>query len=79
MRLALGSRSRLVSVETGGHVIAFNARNGCADGHATAFLVDGVLPRDPFCERDAVATARQQEPVADGLLSSAFTPAGGSP
>jgi pimeloyl-ACP methyl ester carboxylesterase len=73
MRLALGSRSRLISVEDGGHVIAFNARNGCADQHATAFLVDGALPRDTFCERDAAASARQQEPVADGLLNASPT------
>jgi pimeloyl-ACP methyl ester carboxylesterase len=78
MRVALGSRSRLVSVEDGGHVIAFNARNGCADEHATAFLVDGALPRDTFCKRDEVASVRQQEPVADGLLN-AFTSGGKSP
>ena len=50
MRATLGSRSRLVSVETGGHVMAFNGRNGCAAAAASAFLADGTLPeRDVFC------------------------------
>ena len=50
MRATLGSRSRLVSVEDGGHVLAFNGRNGCADAAASAFLAEGTLPaRDVFC------------------------------
>jgi pimeloyl-ACP methyl ester carboxylesterase len=69
MRAALGSRSRLVSVEDGAHVVSFNAINGCADEHATAFLVTGELPRDTYCARDAgPTTLRRQQPVADGLL-----------
>jgi pimeloyl-ACP methyl ester carboxylesterase len=72
MRAALGSRSRIVTVEDGAHVVAFNSINTCADGHATAFLVAGTLPADTFCRRDAPVGARAArgavEPVADGLL-----------
>jgi hypothetical protein len=72
LRLSLGSRSRLVTVEDGAHVVAFNAVNQCADQHGTAFLVDGTLPRDTFCRRDpppeAEVRAAAREPVADGLL-----------
>ena len=67
MRLALGSRARLVTVEDGAHVVAFNAINRCADEHATAFLVSGRLPADAYCARDAAGRALR-EPVADGLL-----------
>jgi pimeloyl-ACP methyl ester carboxylesterase len=68
MRLALGARSRLISVQDGAHVVAFNAINDCADGHATAFLVAGVLPRDTYCARDPVTPASRRESVAGGLV-----------
>jgi hypothetical protein len=71
MRVALGARSRLIGVEDGAHVVAFNGVNTCADAHATAFLAAGELPRDAFCARDAAqarAARAGDEPVADGLL-----------
>jgi pimeloyl-ACP methyl ester carboxylesterase len=71
MRLTLGARSRLVSVADGAHVVAFNAINGCADEHATAFLVAGALPQDTFCPRDVEldgASRLRRDTVADGLL-----------
>jgi pimeloyl-ACP methyl ester carboxylesterase len=53
MRRALGDRSRLVTVDVGGHAVAYgiNANvNGCADGVVTSFLLTGRLPRgDVFC------------------------------
>jgi pimeloyl-ACP methyl ester carboxylesterase len=53
LQAALGDRSRLVTVEDVGHVIAYNGRNTCADAHVTAFLVSGTQPaRGAFCARD---------------------------
>jgi pimeloyl-ACP methyl ester carboxylesterase len=53
LRATLGSRARLVTVETGGHALAFTGRNSCADDVAGAFLGTGQLPsRDRFCPRD---------------------------
>lgn len=56
MRLALGGRSRLVSIDAGDHgVFAFGV-NACADAIVTAFLVSGSLPdEDPFCDADETA------------------------
>jgi pimeloyl-ACP methyl ester carboxylesterase len=71
MRAALGARSRIVTVEDGAHVVAFNAINGCADAHAAVFLAEGTLPRDTYCPRDAPTThaaGAAREPVAEGLL-----------
>ena len=72
MRSALGARSRLVSVEDGGHGIAFDGINTCADGFAAAFLVTGELAADAFCERDAplgAAGHRRTAPRAEGARS----------
>jgi pimeloyl-ACP methyl ester carboxylesterase len=63
MRAALGSRSRIVSVEDGAHVVAFNRINNCANELATAFFLEGTLPRDTFCARDP-------EPVARGATAA---------
>lgn len=49
MRLRLGARSRLLSVGTGGHSIAFTGKNQCADATVAAFLVTGELPADSVC------------------------------
>ncbi len=49
MRLRLGARSRLLSVATGGHSIAFTGKNLCADAATAAFLVTGELPDDRVC------------------------------
>jgi pimeloyl-ACP methyl ester carboxylesterase len=69
MRLALGPRSRLVSVEDGAHALSFRDINTCSDGHATTFLVAGELPRDTFCARDPAATRRAAPAAAEeGLL-----------
>lgn len=51
MRAVLGSRSRLVTADVGGHVVTHdNDANPCADDAATAFLVTGALPgEDAYC------------------------------
>lgn len=49
LRLRLGARSRLLSVGTGGHSIAFTGKNQCADAAVAAFLVTGNLPNDSTC------------------------------
>jgi pimeloyl-ACP methyl ester carboxylesterase len=54
MRAALGRRSRLVSVDQGGHGVYPVTPNGCANQAGTAFLAGGVLPaRDVFCPAEA--------------------------
>jgi TAP-like protein len=65
---ALGGRSCLVSVENGAHVVAFSATNGCADEHATTFVVSGTLPGDTFCRRDATPSTAPRRAVADGPM-----------
>lgn len=53
LRLRLGSRSRLVTVEDGAHSVAFNGINSCANAHAATFLASGALPaHDAWCARD---------------------------
>ncbi|MGH9243968.1 MAG: alpha/beta hydrolase [Acidimicrobiales bacterium] len=60
MRLALGQRSRSVTVDAGDHGVYLFGVNQCADAAATEFLVTGQLPaRDQFCPaepRDVEAT-----------------------
>ena len=67
MRSALGSRSRLITVENGAHFIAFDGKNACADGFASAYLVTGALPADSFCPRDAPIGAATGARGADGV------------
>ncbi|MEV8375535.1 alpha/beta hydrolase [Kribbella sp. NPDC056861] len=51
LRKAFGDRSRLVSVDAGGHGAYVYSTNACVTNVATAYLVDGVLPRkDVFCK-----------------------------
>jgi len=76
MRAALGARSSLLSVETGGHFISFTGKNVCADGRVERFLLTGTLSADAFCPRDAPIgegrTARRgAEPATGGLLPGA--------
>lgn len=53
MRWALGNRSRLLSVEVGGHGLAYLKGNACADDAVTSFLETGRLPRtDGFCRAE---------------------------
>jgi pimeloyl-ACP methyl ester carboxylesterase len=67
LHLALGDRSRLVTVEDVGHVIAYNARNSCADAHVTTFLVNGTQPpRAAFCARDP-----EPQPLGDAQFRAA--------
>jgi pimeloyl-ACP methyl ester carboxylesterase len=60
MRVRLGQRSRLLSVGTGAHSIAFTGKNVCADDATAAFLVTGAAADDvcpaepePVAERDS--------------------------
>ncbi len=61
MRVALGQRARMVTVDAGDHGIYALGVNACADAAASAFLVTGQLPsRDRLCPaepRDVAATA----------------------
>jgi len=65
MRRAFGERARLVSVDIGGHAIAYgiNANlNACADDAVTAFLLSGRLPgTDVSCPSEATPAARSLE------------------
>ncbi|WP_158888158.1 alpha/beta hydrolase [Amycolatopsis anabasis] len=52
LRQLLGDRTKLVSIDQGGHVV-YPGNNTCADDLATRFLVDGVVPiRDRFCSAE---------------------------
>ncbi|MGH9185491.1 MAG: alpha/beta hydrolase, partial [Acidimicrobiales bacterium] len=65
MRVALGSRSRLITVNEGGHAIFAFGMNGCADDITTGFLVTGSLPgRDRFCAADEPPVLAQDQPEA---------------
>jgi hypothetical protein len=72
MRATLGDRSHLVTVESGGHVIAYTGKNACADAHATAFLVDGTKPpRGAFCkhvDQSAPSAAERRAAQPDNAL-----------
>lgn len=55
LRHALAQRSRIVTVDQGGHGVYFTP-NTCAFETATAFLAIGILPKDdPFCAAEASA------------------------
>ncbi|WP_436531003.1 alpha/beta hydrolase [Actinoplanes sp. HUAS TT8] len=52
LRLALGDRARMVSVDAGGHGSYLENGNACGDAWVTTFLADGVRPaRDVTCWR----------------------------
>ena len=60
MHQALGERSRLVSVDGGGHAIYGFSTNTCVTGAATSYLSDGVFPdTDVFCPAEPSASAAQ--------------------
>jgi pimeloyl-ACP methyl ester carboxylesterase len=55
MRAALGRRSRIVTVDQGGHGVYPVTPNACAHKIGTAFLAGGVFPdQDAFCPKEAV-------------------------
>jgi hypothetical protein len=50
MRVALGPRARMVSVDQGGHGVYLVTPNACGNVIPTQFLITGALPEvDPFC------------------------------
>lgn len=58
MRAAMGDRSRLVTVDDGGHGVFVLGDNACGNNVATAFLVDGEMPDgDEFCAANTDPTA----------------------
>jgi pimeloyl-ACP methyl ester carboxylesterase len=59
MHAALGDRSRLVTVDQGGHAIYAVTPNRCANLAGTAFLAQGVFPaKDTFCPAEAAPPAQ---------------------
>ena len=57
MRAALGDRSRIVSVDQGGHGAAYLKLNACANDITTAWLADGTFPNnDPSCAAQGSST-----------------------
>jgi pimeloyl-ACP methyl ester carboxylesterase len=68
MHTALGQRSRLVTVDHGGHAIfGLEADSVCAASFITAYLADGVFPdQDEFCPATtSTAAAAQNAPGKD--------------
>jgi pimeloyl-ACP methyl ester carboxylesterase len=49
MRLALGNRARLLTIDQGGHVAYLYETNACANNAVTSYLTGGDRPRDSFC------------------------------
>jgi pimeloyl-ACP methyl ester carboxylesterase len=70
MRLTLGRRARLVTVNNGGHVAAYDDDvNTCANDAASDFYVTGDLPsRDRFCPAEPVAPTPQARRQAEKEL-----------
>jgi pimeloyl-ACP methyl ester carboxylesterase len=56
LRARMGSRSRLVTTETGGHSLSFNDRNGCVDEAVGRFLATGESS-DAWCPADEAPAA----------------------
>lgn len=57
MRAALGDRSRLVTVEQGGHGASYGENNDCAKETVTNYFVAGTFPGSDFtCEAEASAS-----------------------
>ena len=74
MRVAMGSRARLVSVDQGGHGVYLIAPNVCGNVIPTAFLLSGELPEvDPFCPAEAAPApaVRLRPDVADAARDRA--------
>src|SRR5439155_1292131 len=73
MRAALGDRSRLITVDIGGHAVSYGVNanvNSCADANVTEFLVTGRLPAtDRFCgpEFSSLTTQVAADPAVDRL------------
>lgn len=74
MRSALGNQARLVTVDIGGHAIAYgiNANpNPCADDLTTTFLITGHLPTtDHFCGPQLTTTTT---PAVSPEINQALT------
>jgi pimeloyl-ACP methyl ester carboxylesterase len=70
MRATLGDRSRLVTVDIGGHAVAYGINlnvNTCADAATTEFLLTGRLPAtDRFCGPEFSATTTATAGVTAG-------------
>ena len=76
MRVALGNRSRLATINAGGHSMAYTGKNACADGVATRLLVEGAMS-DSYCAPSPppAATARdssEREAAILRLAAKAF-------
>lgn len=53
MRRALGDRTRMVSVDDGGHGVWLTSENACGNNAVNRFFVDGERPaRDSACAAD---------------------------
>lgn len=58
MHVRLGQRSRLVSVDQGGHAAYLLKTNVCANDTVTAYLADGVFPvQDVRCAANVTSNA----------------------
>ncbi|GAB7037964.1 MULTISPECIES: alpha/beta hydrolase [Catenuloplanes] len=73
-REAFRKRSSLVTVDGSGHGVYVFGTNPCAQRVGTAYLVDGVMPRDPYCAAGTPAPDADPRRRADLLnrLSNGF-------
>lgn len=66
MRLAFPLRSRMTTVDVGGHGVAYlSGFKNCGDDNTTAYLLTGKLPADRFCRAGGPVDPPQQ-PRAGG-------------
>jgi pimeloyl-ACP methyl ester carboxylesterase len=57
MRAALGQRTRIVTVDQGGHGVYLLTTNQCANNTVTDYLVTGHRPGDSFCPSEPTTAA----------------------
>jgi adenosylmethionine-8-amino-7-oxononanoate aminotransferase len=66
MHTALGQRSRLVSVDQGGHGVYLLTPNVCANNTVTAYFANGAFPSsDISCPANASTAAATQQTTTD--------------
>jgi hypothetical protein len=74
LRQAFAKRSKLVSVDQGGHGVYVITDNTCAGDIATAYLVDGTLPgHDRFCAAEPSATKTLASKAKTAVVNELIT------
>ena len=71
LRMHFGQRARLVSVDQGGHAVAYLKPNMCANDTVTAYLAHGTFPAsDSFCPAESAQSAALQAQQAQSATKT---------